>query len=83
MTVVNYISIALAVAIVGVVATGAITRLCNREDGTRGIGWQFIRYTVIGMALPLAGILVLNGALTDAVAAIIAGAMGYAFGQRE
>jgi hypothetical protein len=47
----------------------------------KGIGWQIIRYTVIGMALPIAGILALNGVLTGEAATIIAGAMGYAFGQ--
>ena len=51
--------------------------------GHKGIGWQFIRYTVLAIAVPVAGLLALNGSLTGEVATIIAGAMGYAFGQSQ
>ena len=57
----------------------------NRKGGdgekTKGIGWQFIRYTVLGISVPVAGVLALNNALSGEAATIIAGAMGYAFGK--
>lgn len=53
----------------------------NRRDGDKGIGWQFIRHTVLAIAVPVAGVLALNNALSGEAATILAGAMGYAFGQ--
>ena len=55
----------------------------NRITTGKGIGWQFIRYCTMITALPLAGILALNGVLTDGAVAIISGALGYAFGKSE
>ena len=60
---------------------GYLNRRGNRNAAHKGIGWQFIRYTVISIGLPIAGILALNDALTGEAATIIAGAMGYAFGK--
>ncbi len=74
-------SIILALAVLGVLLVGYLNRRGTPDDKTKGIGWQFIRYTVIGIALPIAGVLALNGALTGEATAIIAGALGYAFGQ--
>jgi len=48
---------------------------------TKGIGWQFIRYTVLSISLPIVGILAVNDALSGEAATLIAGAMGYAFGK--
>ncbi len=71
-----------SVAVVGVVG-GLVSRI-EWEKGKKlqfkGIGWQFIRYSVIIIALPLTCILALNGALSEGAAAILAGALGYAFG---
>lgn len=74
-----WVSVILALTIPGVVLAGYL----NRREGQKGIGWQFIRYTVLGIALPLAGVLALNGALNEGAIAIIAGAMGFAFGKAE
>lgn len=54
-----------------------------KGDNGRGIGWSFIRFMVIAISLPIAGVLALNNQLTGEAAAIIAGAMGYAFGKAE
>ena len=58
-----------------------INRRGNPNDKAKGIGWQFIRYTVISIAIPVAALLALNDALSGEAVAIIAGAMGYAFGK--
>ena len=76
-----WVSVILALAVPGVIFVGYLNRRGSEDDKTKGIGWQFIRYTVIGIALPVAGVLALNGVLTGEAATIIAGAMGYAFGQ--
>ena len=47
----------------------------------KGIGWQFIRYTVLAISLPIVGVLALNGSLSGEAAALIFGAMRYAFGK--
>ena len=75
------VSIILALAVPGVIIAGYLNRRGNPSDKMKGIGWQFIRFTVIGIGLPIAGVLALNNALTGEAATIIAGAMGYAFGQ--
>ena len=72
------VSILLAIAVLSVIWVGY--RLRRGSGNSRGIGWQFIRYTVISIGIPIAGILALNDALTEAAATIIAGALGYAFG---
>lgn len=80
----SWISIILAFSILAVILGGLYNR--NKPDKAgriKGIGWQFIRYTVIGVGLPLTGILALNGMLSGEAATIIAGALGYAFGKQE
>ena len=60
--------------------------LKNRErpnGESRGIGWQFIRYTTVAISLPIVGLLALNHVFTGEVATIIAGVMGYAFGKSD
>ncbi len=54
--------------------------LVQRIRANKGIGWQFIRFTVIVVALPLAAILALNNALSGEAGTIIGTAVGYAFG---
>jgi hypothetical protein len=76
-----WISIILAFAVPGVLIVGYYNRKGNADDKSKGIGWQFIRYTVLGIALPITGMLALNNALSGEATAIIAGAMGYAFGK--
>lgn len=74
---VGIISFALAVLIVAVPVIAIIGRVLQGK----GIGWQFIRFTTIVVALPIAGILALNDAMGDGVLALLAGALGYAFGK--
>jgi len=72
-----WISLILAVCVLVVIVGG----LWNRFSAKKGIGWQFIRFNVIAISLPIAGLLALNGALTGEAATVIAGALGYAFGK--
>ena len=72
-----WVSIILAFSIIVVIGGG----LWSRGSSQKGIGWQFIRFTVIGVSLPICALLALNNALTGEAATLIAGAMGYAFGK--
>lgn len=71
----------IALAVPGSLLVGYLNRRGNPNDKAKGIGWQFIRYTVLTIGMPITAILALNGALTGEASAIIAGAMGYAFGK--
>ena len=71
----------LASAVPGVLVIGYLNRRGNPNDEAKGIGWQFIRYTVLAIAVPVTAILALNNALTGEATAILAAAMGYAFGK--
>lgn len=55
----------------------------NRSEGDKGIGWQFIRFTMLTISIPIIGLLALNNALSGEAAALIGGAMGYAFGKKD
>lgn len=79
----EWVSGILALAVPGVLWIGYQNRRGNPGDKAKGIGWQFIRYTVLCIALPVTAILALNNALTGEAATIIAGAVGYAFGKAE
>lgn len=70
------VSLVLAIGTVLTLTIG----LYGRVRQNRGIGWQFIRFSAIAIALPLTGILALNDALSAQSATILAGALGYAFG---
>ena len=76
-----WVSVILALVVPGVLIVGYLNRRGNPGDKAKGIGWQFIRYTILAIAVPIAAILALNNALTGEAAALIAGAMGYAFGR--
>lgn len=75
------ISVILALSVPTVLVIGYLNRQGGDSEKTKGIGWQFIRYTVLSISLPIVGILALNNALTGEAATLIAGAMGYAFGK--
>ena len=77
----TWVSVILASVVPGVLIVGYLNRRGNPQDKAKGIGWQFIRYAVLTIAVPIVGILALNGALTGEAATLIAGAMGYAFGK--
>jgi hypothetical protein len=55
--------------------------LWNRISAEKGIGWQFIRFNVIAMSLPLIGLLTVNHLLSSEVSTLIAALVGYAFGK--
>ncbi len=59
--------------------------LHNRNKGKepKGIGWQFIRYTVLTISIPIIALLALNKALSPEVATLIGTAMGFAFGKKD
>lgn len=75
------ISAILATSIPLVLIIGYKNRKGNDGDKTKGIGWQFIRYTVLSIALPIICILALNDALAGEAATLIGGAVGFAFGK--
>jgi hypothetical protein len=75
------VSIILASSIPIVLIVGYLNRRGNPDDKAKGIGWQFIRYTVLAISIPITAILALNNALSGEAATLIAGAMGYAFGK--
>ena len=72
-----WISAGLVLAVLVVIVGSLWQRIATKK----GIGWQFIRFNVIAISLPVVGLLALNDALTGEAATIIAAAMGYAFGK--
>lgn len=72
-------SVILALAVPGALWIGYRTRLRGENGDTRGIGWQFIRFTVLTISIPIIAILALNDALDGTVTTLVAGAMAYAF----
>lgn len=54
----------------------------NMGDG-KGIGWSFIRFVVIALGLPVVALLGIYNQLSGEAAAIISGAMGFAFGKSD
>jgi hypothetical protein len=77
MTAKDIISILMALAVL----IALIGSLWGRIQQQKGIGWQFIRFNTIAIALPITAILILNDLFTEGAAAILAGALGYAFGR--
>lgn len=59
--------------------------LWNRRAGEKpkGIGWQFIRYTVLAISIPIVALLALNNVLSGEAATLIGTAMGFAFGKKD
>lgn len=76
-----WVSIILASAVPIVLIVGYFNRRSNSDGEAKGIGWQFIRYTILSISIPVTAILALNGALSGEAATLIAGAMGYAYGK--
>ena len=74
----SILSVILAISVPLTLVVGYL----NRKERKRSIGWQFIRYTVVVISLLIIGVLALNDVLSGEAAALIGGAMGYAFGKR-
>ncbi len=74
-----WINVLLASSVLAAIVGG----LLNRKMKNKGIGWQFIRYTVICISVSVVALLALNDSLSGEAATILAGALGYAFGHQE
>ena len=77
----DWVAAIIACTVPSVLIFGYLNRRGNQGDRMRGIGWQYIRFTVISIAIPVTCILALYDVLVGEAAVIISGAMGYAFGQ--
>lgn len=73
-------SLILASAVPIVLIGGYFNRM--KGDG-KGIGWQFIRFTVLALSIPVIAILALNDMLNGEASTLIAAAMAYAFAKQE
>lgn len=77
------VNILLALAVPIVLIGGFWNRyILSKSGGKGGIGWQFIRFTVLTLSLPIIGLLALNDALASEVATVIAATVGFAFGNK-
>lgn len=70
-----WVSLILAASIPITIVGGFISRR------GKGIGWQFIRFSVLTVSIPTIGLLALNDALNGEAATVIGAAMAYAFGK--
>jgi len=52
-----WISVILALSVPAVFWLGYQNRKGSGSENAKGIGWQFIRYTVLSISLPIVGIL--------------------------
>lgn len=73
----------MAAGLLAVALIVPVLAMVGRLVQAKGIGWQFIRFNTIIVGLPTAGILAIYGLLTEGAVAIIAGALGFAFGKNE
>lgn len=76
-------SLLLSGMLVGVMFIAVGGMMWNRIKIGGGITWSIMRFTTVCIALPLVGVLALNGKLDQASTAIIAGALGYVFGKQD
>ena len=74
----NWIVTTLLASSVPIILAGGLYYRCRAQ---KGIGWQFIRYTVLTISLPIIGLLALNEALSSEAATLIGTAIGFAFGK--
>lgn len=75
------LSVILASAVPIVLIGGIWNR--NSGDNPKGIGWQFIRYTVLATSIPIVALLALNNTLSGEAATLIGTAIGFAFGKKD
>ncbi len=87
----DLISIFLAASVPIILLGGLINRslvTSETEKGNivrgKGIGWQFIRFSVLTTSIPVIALLALNGTFDGDVAyALLAAGMGFAFGKKD
>ena len=70
-------------AMAAVMVLVPLIAIASRVRQGKGIGWQFIRFNAIAIALPLIGILSLTDGLNEGVLPVIATVLGYAFAKSE
>lgn len=73
----------LSLTFAAVALVGAIGGVASRLLLKKGLGVQFIRYTALSVALPIAAALMFQDIPVAAVAAAVLGALGYAFADRD
>lgn len=76
-------NIIISMTLASAVPIALIGGLCNRYRLKRGIGWQFIRYTVLTLSIPMVALLAINNLLSAEAATLIGTAMGFAFGKND
>ena len=75
-----WVSVVLAIAVLFVLYFGHR----NRTNNGKGIGFRFIQYTVLGISVPIVGILALYEIFPSEVAAGLIGvALGYVASERR
>lgn len=78
-----WLSAILALSVPMVLYLGLQNRRGGEGDKAKGIGWQFIRFSVLTITIPVVGVLALNDSLSAEASALIGGAVGYAFGKSD
>ena len=76
-----WLSLLLAFSVPIVLIGGFHNRLAGEKP--KGIGWQFIRFVVLTISIPIIGLLALNNMLSSEAATLIGTAMGFAFGKKD
>ena len=76
-----WLSSLLALSVPIVLIGGFHNRLAGKEP--KGIGWKFIRFSVLTISIPITGLLALNDMLSGEAATLIGTAMGFAFGKKD
>jgi len=78
------LSMIIASAVPLLVVVAALSRIGGKRGFMKGIGLQFMRFTVVSVSVPIVGVLALNDVIpSEAATGIIWAALGYAFGLRE
>ena len=85
----DWIEILLAACVPIVLIGGLLNRIFITHESKsgkplrgRGLGWQFVRFSVLATGMPLVGLLTIKGIVTgEAAIAFFAAAAGYAFGK--
>jgi hypothetical protein len=73
----------LSLAFAALALLGAAGGIASRLLLKKGLGVQFIRYTALSVALPIAAALVFQDMPVAAMIAAALGALGYAFADRD
>lgn len=73
--------VVLSLSVIILIVSGLITRCLPWKVG-KGIGWQFIRYNVVVITLPMIGLLIMTDKLDSNIGAtIFTSILAYSFGK--